>query len=84
MGLGKQKAKLDRELFRRTEPQPFETKSTPLALQASEKVIKERFSLYLDPSLAKRLRLYQAEKGIKNNNAFIVTLIEKFLDKEGA
>jgi len=92
MGLGKQKAKLDGELFRRTEEQPAPVvPSQPVAQEpaptvpaAKETVAKERFSLYLEPTTAKRLRLYAVQNDIKNINGLLAALIEGFLDKEGA
>jgi hypothetical protein len=91
MGLGKQRAKLDGELFRRTEekPEPLKTEQ-PVRQEAAprttekEKVTKERFSLYLEPTIAKRLRLYAVQHDIKNINGLVVSLIEGFLEKKGA
>lgn len=88
MGLGKQKAKLDGELFRRTEAQPRDeallVPSQPVSETKAEKVAKERFSLYLEPTTAKRLRLYAVQRDIKNINGLIAELIGQFLEKEGA
>jgi hypothetical protein len=88
MGLGKQRAKLDGELFRRTEEQPEQPKKEQpeavLTTSAKEKVTKERFSLYLEPTIAKRLRLYAVQHDIKNINGLVASLIEGFLEKEGA
>jgi hypothetical protein len=91
MGLGKQRAKLDGELFRRTEEQPEPPKKEQPVIQgavpttsAKEKVTKERFSLYLEPTIAKRLRLYAVQHDIKNINGLVASLIEGFLEKEGA
>jgi hypothetical protein len=92
MGLGKQRAKLDGELFRRTEEQPEPTAPAQPVIQeavstapaAKAKVEKERFSLYLEPTTAKRLRLYAVQNDIKNINGLVAALIEEFLKKEGA
>lgn len=92
MGLGKQKAKLDGELFRRTEEQPALVAPAQSVIQeavhpvptAKVKVEKERFSLYLEPTTAKRLRLYAVQNDIKNINGLVAAMIEKFLEKEGA
>ena len=89
MGLGKQKAKLDGELFRRTEEQPAPAAPAQPMVQeavppAKAKVEKERFSLYLEPTTAKRLRLYAVQNDIKNINGLLAAMIEKFLEKEGA
>ena len=87
MGLGKQKAKLDGELFRRTEAQPREEVLLPPPQAVSEakveKAAKERFSLYLEPTAAKRLRLYAVQHDIKNINGLIAGLIGQFLEEEG-
>ena len=92
MGLGKQRAKLDGELFRRTEEQPEPAAPAQSVIQeavhlvptAKVKVEKERFSLYLEPTTAKRLRLYAVQNDIKNINGLVAAMIEKFLEKEGA
>jgi len=91
MGLGKQKTKLDGELFRRTERQdavrPKAEESQIISasdnLQSMEKIQKERFSLYLEPSLAKKLRLYAVENDIKNINGLLTGVIKQFLKNNG-